>query len=529
VRQLLDGLRGWRGRLAAAVALLALLRLLLVPLDHVTVAMDEARYLGLAASFPWHQLYGQDLLFVFHPPGYPWAIGALTLFAIPDHLAGVLVSALAAGVTCWLAYRVGRSLGFSRLAATLAPAFLLQHAVWLDSAAAVMRESLFGCLALGFVGACLAEIRSERRRMWPPGLFALGMVLVSDVSVLGFGALFACAAWCRLRGDQLYLARVGVTLVVPWVVWAAIKAQVYGGAAHLPVCVDGMIVDTTSFGWKQLYSPYFFPEHQETVWVGERGWTWRVWAFSQLQALRIGPWTVPWWGTAPLLLGAAYRCARRRRIQGNPELLLAGLALLFSLPTVMHDAFLPRFGAPATIFLALLLGQGGVVLTGSARWALRRGARGATRRLPDLLAALVLASGAAHVAGSPRLSLLFGLEKRVEAAAAAERLAALPGEGAVMAQLGYGQELAYQLERPVVALPVYPDRLEEWIEAYGVAWIVIGDHYFASPETGDLGEVWCAPTIAHVFAHPERFEQVARVEDASIPEWPDVVRIYRVR
>ena len=80
-----------------------------------------------------------------------------------------------------------------------------------------------------------------------------------------------------------------------------------------------------------------------------------------------------------------------------------------------------------------------------------------------------------------------------------------------------------------MALPVYPDRLEEWIAAYHVEWIVFGDHYFVSPETGDPAQVWCQPAIAYVLAHPQRFEPVDRVADDSIPDWPDVIRIYRVR
>ena len=515
------GLRllGW------AVVALAVCRLLWVPLEAVTVAMDEARYLGLAASFPWPTLYGDGLLYLFHPPGYAWAIGALTLLAIPDHLAGVLVSALAAGATCGLVLRLARALGLSRLAGLAGAAALLLHAAWLDSAAAVMREALFGCLAVGLVQACLGEVRSQRRRTWVPGLFALALVVVSDTSILGFGALFVCAAWCRLRIDQRYVARVALWLVVPWALWATIRAVSYGGAEHLPASVDGMIVDTTAWGLPQLYSPYFFPEHQETVVLGARPWTLRAWGFSELLVWRAFGVSLPWWLGAPLWAAALARGAARARVQGNAELALAALALGFSTPTVFHESVLPRFGAPASIFVALLVGQG------LATWAgwLRRAQRGLTSaRFAAGLAAGVVAVAVGHLAANPR-TFLFALPKRVEASAAAARLTELPGEGAVMAQLGYGQELAYLLERPVVALPVYPDRLEEWIADYGVAYVVIGDHYYASPETGDLREVWCAPTIAHVFAHPERFEPVARVEETAIPGWPDTIRIYRVR
>ncbi|MDP8237227.1 MAG: hypothetical protein P9M08_12655 [Candidatus Erginobacter occultus] len=117
------------------------------------------------------------------------------------------------------------------------------------------------------------------------------------------------------------------------------------------------------------------------------------------------------------------------------------------------------------------------------------------------MAALTVLTGI-HLSGNR--NMVFSLEKEVEIPRTAKFIRELPDDG-IMAQVGYPPELAYQTGKRVLALPITPRVLDDFIQRYQISYLLYGQHYLAPIHTDDPSLIWCYHTIKYIREHPQRY------------------------
>lgn len=195
-------------------------------------------------------------------------------------------------------------------------------------------------------------------------------------------------------------------------------------------------------------------------------------------------------------------------------LFFSSLLVVYSLPGLLHPE--PRFLMPVLLPLCYLFAEGISRLAGKGM-----------RYVAPVLVAPFLIGAVAYRDGHRHFALT--VRKEMESSRTAEYLRNLPGDG-IMAQVGYPPELVYLTGKRVVALPLGPEKLDQFIGRYDIRYLVYGQRYWAPIDERFARSVWCWPTIKYIRDHPEKYPLLAVVDETySGEEKPDRVFIHVAR
>lgn len=508
--------------LSASFVLFLLVRVFVTSPD-CFISMDEAKYLALARVFPYHTLFNNQLYLV-HPPLFPYLIRAFSL-AIPDYIAGMTVSLIFAVLTFVVMVRLYRLFGQGRYWITIALFVLAASPLHIAASRVVYKDSMFlGLFTLSLYLFIRGVIQPSGRHLYGAGLVGAVGCLTSDLAL----SLLPCfaAGYIIFRHPKLRIGTVirsVAVLPVAYGCWLLVRIIVFKNHIFYPVGVDGTIEYVRDFTLRQLFTPRYFPA------------TATIFNFSlDLSEFRINanvfPLTfLPLPGFAYpvfylfITLTAIYTAIRamvKRHLRGSPDLFFAVLLVIFALPAVLHPE--PRFLFPILLPMSYFFARGLCLMTEFFPRPVTT-----KKKMAWITVAVLLIVTAAYLNGSRHL--VFLNRKEVEVSRTAHFLERLP-DGGVMAQVGYPPELAYLTGRRVLALPITPRVLDDFIRRYAISYLLYGQHYLAPIHTDDPSLIWCYHTIKYIRAHPEKYPLLRVVDEvyrSGAP--PDRIFIHEVR
>ncbi|MFH1038147.1 MAG: glycosyltransferase family 39 protein [PVC group bacterium] len=510
--------------LVTVVFLLFLLVRIFVPSPDCFLSLDEAKYLTLARSFPRHLLFNNQF-YTVHPPLFPGVIRLLSQ-VFPDHIAGIAVSLLFSVVTFWALVCLFRLLGKDRYWITIALFILAVSPLHIPTSRVIYKDSLFlGLFTLSLYLFVRGVIRPSIPVLLGAGGAAAACCLTSDLA-LSLVPCFAAAYFIfRPRGGHLKAVLLPVLLLLAvYGCWLGVRWRIFTENIFYPAGVDGMIEYVHDFTARHLFTPRYFPATR-TMFnfspdLSEFRINANVYPLSPLIVLPGFMYTVFYAFIAVIAVYGVFRAVMRRRLRRSADLFFAVMLALFSLPVILHPE--PRFLIPVLLPMSYFFARGLSMLAGCFTRPLVIG-----KVLAGLLVGILAAAAAMHLTGARRL--VFLQRKEVEAWRTAAFLDSLPGDG-VMAQVGYPPELAYLTGKRVLALPVSPAFLDDFIRRYSIQYLLYGQRYLAPLNTDDPSLIWCYYTIKHIRAHPEKYPLIRVIEEtyrSGAP--PDLIFVHGVR
>lgn len=493
------------------------------PLNYL--GSDTPIYLGLAERLPHYALYG-GVSYVNHPPLFPILI-RLASYGVPLLLAGLAVVVVMQAVGLGLTWRLVRRQGFGPVAAVTVLALLVMNVQWALTAGGTVKETTYVACIIGLLGAWLAAVERPGRSLGIAVCWACAAVASNDQSVFAIaGCQVAILAYAgcvgRWRGTLVLPSAAGALVFCVWLGW---RLGVYHQGPEVAVGIGGMLEPTTRLGLQQLLTPQALPNTSAMTGV------YPAWptgdALVHLVRNLFGLAPLHWATTAGLirqpaiivtgfassmgllgfgrLLFLAVREPDPRRRGFARALLIVSLFLLTPV-TVELSSKLPRMflflSVPAAIGVA-------DALTVAAREKhVRRGSA-----IAVLIASMVVTAAVAY-ASLPQV--LWTRPALLEAQVAVDWLNARPPTG-VMAQVGYGPELAWKTHHRIFGLPTDPAVLRRQVETHNIRYIIYGTHYWASPLDPRDATLWNGRVIEAVRADPEYYPLATMLEETYMP------------
>jgi len=552
---------GRNGRLALALMLLVfLLPRLFVSSPYYFVSLDEAKYLSLAASFPSHTLFNKQF-YVVHPPLFPAFIRLVSVI-LPDHTAGILVSFAFSLLSFAVIVRLFRTLGKDPYWIAVALFPLAVSPLHIPTSRVVYKDSMFFglfLLSLYFFIRGLILVR--------PGLFlwsagaGMACALTSDLAVCLYPGFFFAWLVFRRRGR-----RGGAAAVPPLMMgivqgaWLLLRYRIFSRNDYYPAGVDGTIEYVRAFTLRSLLAPRYFPEtvrlfdfRLDLTRLGLHGNVYpleglvglphflyvafyvvcalsAVWILISSRVTVGAPSAcIPNSSSGPARSGRrngsalgrashnesiAVSAIRRFGTAARPGIFFSALLVVYSLPALLHPE--PRFLIPVLLPLCYLFAEGISLAAGKGM-----------RYAAAILIVISLLGTAGYLDGHRHPAL--AARKEVESSRTAEFLKGLSEDG-IMAQVGYPPELAYLTGKRVLALPLSPEKLDDFIRRYDIHYLVYGQHYWAPIDERFARAVWCYPTIKYIRDHPARYPLIGAIdENYRSGEKPDRIFIHAAR
>lgn len=514
-----------KGKILVGLLFLAfLLPRAFVSSSYCLISMDEAKYLGLAASFPTHTLFNNQLYLV-HPPLFPYLIRFFSLFS-PDHVAGMAVSLLFAVVSFVAMARLFHLLGKGPCWMTIALSVLALSSLHIPTSRVIYKDSMFlGLFLLSLALYLEGLVRGRPGYLLIAGISGGTCCLTSDLGVYLLPCFVFGYAVFRSKTTRMKdILPAFLIAFLPYCAWLLVRLAVYGLNEYYPAGVDGTLEYVRDFTLSQLFTPRYFPATSTMFDFSPRldifTFHGNVYPLSPLFNIPLAAHLVVYALVAYAAVDSVVRAVGRRKIRGNPSLFFSILLVLFALPMVFRPE--PRFVIPILLPMGYLLAEGITLLAGR----LPRGNR-IVQCVALAVVVFALAGAANYVVQNTHL--IFTLRKEVEGEKTARYLEGLPGDG-VMAQVGYPPELAYLTDKRVVALPPSPEKLDDFIRRYEIEYLLYGQHYWAAISEANAPNIWCYETIRHIRENPERYPLLKVIDEeyASV-RWPDRVFVHSVR
>ena len=505
-----------KSRFSLALMLLVfLLPRLFVSSPYYFVSLDEAKYLALAKSFPSHALFNKQF-YVVHPPLFP-AFICLVSVILPDHTAGILVSFAFALISFAVLARLFRLLGKDLYWITVALVPLAVSPLHIPTSRVVYKDSMFFglfLLSLYFFIRGLILVR--------PGLFlwsagaGMACALTSDLAVYLYPGFFFAWLVFRRRGRRGGAAVPPLAMGIVQGAWLLLRYRIFSRNDYYPAGVDGTIEYVRAFTLRSLLAPRYFPEttrlfdfRLDLTRLGLHG---NVYPVEGLIGLPQILYTIFYAFCVLTAVWIVVRAVRERG--GSTGVFFVSLLLGYSAPALLHPE--PRFLLPVLLPLCYLFAEGISLAAGKGM-----------RYAAAILIVVSLLGTAAYLDGHRQLAL--AARKEVESSRTAEFLKDLPEDG-IMAQVGYPPELAYLTGKRVLALPLSPEKLDDFIRRYDIHYLVYGQRYWAPIDERFARAVWCYPTIKYIRDHPESYPLIRAIdENYRSGEKPDRIFIHAAR
>ena len=481
-------------------------------LDVFPIINDEPKYLALAESFPSHTLYNNQP-YLIHSPVVGYVLGLFAL-VLPTLTAGLLVTLLAGTANFFLTRMLGKELGLNSAgqAAALLILAITELSVWVDTQ--VGRMGILLTFSLAALWSLLRYLNRRGRGVPRWATFWLCAALAtSEQALLLFPAM---ALVCWFRRSTLRIPR---SILASWLMggavfllWPAFRLWTYLSHAHYPAGVDGTVESLAHFPAAAVLQPNLLPVTD----FFRSFFTITSFSLSNLapgNLLSFADWSfVPRSLAAVVCLvlpgvGIFMGTAKQR----SAAYLLMLLALLFFLPPLV--GMYARYGLGYVFFFSLLMG-----------WGVHHLSLWVPRGEPLFVALIVVASLAISAAWirsdqEPKYyspveaarggqHFLFTREPVIACKELAHYLDALPEDG-IMAPIGVVPSLAFQIDKRVLAVPIYPSRLEPLLRDYEIRYVVIArDHLTRRKEVNPTRD-----TAVKIASSPEHFEQLRAFEE----------------
>ncbi|MEA1927724.1 MAG: glycosyltransferase family 39 protein [Candidatus Auribacterota bacterium] len=509
--------------LLIVIFILFLLVRVFVTSPYYFIAMDEAKYLTLARNFPHHTLFN-DQLYLVHPPGFPYLIRLFSL-VLPDHIAGMTVSFFFAAVTFFALIKLFRLFGKDSYWIAIALFPLAISPLHISTSRVIYKDSIFfGLFTLSLFFYLKGLIKNDRHYLYGAGLIGAVGFLTSDITVIllpSFGL-----AYLLFHGPNTRLKDALVPFIVmiaAYSLWIIIRIIVFKNNPLYPVGVDGTIEYVRDFTLRQLFTPRYFPATATmfnfSADLSEFRINANVYPLKSLSGIPGILYLITYIFIGTTTIFSIARGLIQKKIRNNEAVYFSGLLIIFFIPVILHPE--PRFLIPILIPISFLFAHGITLITGIFRRPER------TRRIIALILVLTLTIlTGIYLAG--HRNLIFSLQKEVEIPRTAEFIRNLPDEG-VMAQVGYPPELAYLTGKRILALPITPRVLDDFIRRYKISYLLYGQHYLAPIHTDDPSLIWCYHTIKYIREHPEHyplFKVINEVYRSGAP--PDRIFIHGI-
>ncbi len=492
--------------LLIAVFILFLLIRIFVASPIYFISMDEAKYLTLAQNFPHHTLFNNQLYLV-HPPGFPYLLRLFSL-VLPDQIAGITVSLVFATVTFLAMVKIFRLFGKDSYWMAIALFLLAVSPLQISTSRVIYKDSLFfGLFALSLFLFLKGLIRSDRRCLYGAGVVGAVGFLTSDITILLLPAFALAYLLFRGTGSRMRDAVIPILIMsASYSFWIITRVIIFNNNILYPVGVDGTIEYVRDFTLRQLFTPRYFPATSTMfnfrIDFSEFRINTNVYPLQELSGIPGIGYIIAYIFIGATAIFSISRGLIRKNFRGNESVYFSFLLIIFFIPVVLHPE--PRFLIPILIPICFLFAHGITLIAGIFR---SPGIVIKTTAL-SLLAALTVLTG---IYLSGHRHLIFSMKKEVEIPRTAEFIRELPDDG-IMAQVGYPPELAYRTGKRVLALPITPRVLDDFIRRYKVSYLLYGQHYLAPIHTDDPTLIWCYHTIKYIREHPERYP-ILRVID----------------
>ena len=502
---------------------------------------DEGKYLTLANNFPKHILDNKQF-FLQHPPMFPYIIHFFSLFFY-DYTAGTFVSVAASIVTFFVIYRLFIMLtnNYYLTLGTLV-FYTLSHNI-LFFTRIVYKESLMLLLILLTIFFYIKGLKNNSKFSFLlSGFFGVVMAFTSDHAIFLPPSLLVSYLMFRQKKTNFVYAIIPIVLVtLAYGSWLYTRFYVYTHNDYYPAGVDGVVVNTRNFGFKQIFSTNFFAESSAIVSMRLSDLVHYLFVFGYM--FNMLPFSIPLginMDNLQSLISAAFfikilfyaifavlffygiiiaiskiRPFTAKKIKYNHRLYFFLLFLIYIFPITRWFSS-PRMVITSVVIMGYFISLGIFFVIGE-NWIKK-----------FLILAIMLL-----IAWMPfwlynNHNFLFAQEKIVESRNTAKYIETLPEDG-VMSQVGYSPNLNYLTSKRLITMPADPLTLDLFIKIYNTSYLLYGSHYWFPFSEGKKKVVFNYKTIKYIMEHPEKYRLIKTIEEEyGTVDRPDTVYIYEV-
>jgi len=487
--------------------------------------LEEAKFLKLAKTLPNYSLYNNHI-YLAHPPIISCLIRLFSFF-LHDHIAGITVSFGFSILSFILLIKLFSFIGKNRYFTTMALFVFIVSPLYIPLSNIIYKESVF-------LGLFLLSLY----------FYIKGLVLARNGYLIGAGCASAacCLTWdlglvyllpCFIVGNFVFrkpklclrgLIFLFLIIFIFYGLWLFLRFNIFTNNRLYSVGMDGTLEYVRDFNLKQLFFPSaFFPVTMSmvnhNVDLSYFGLRCGFYPFTPL-------WDLPEFFYKALYIFVAFiaiisviRTCVQKSIKDNPAFFFSILLFLFSMMTIVHPQ--PRYMLPILLPIGYLFAEGITLIS----YILPK--RIPISKIIAWVIVVVLVAATVNYLIQNKY-LIFALKKEVECEKTAQYLDSLPHDG-IMAQLGYPPELAYLTNKRIVALPIFPEILDHFINIYGVNYILYGQHYWAPIRKENAHSIWCYQTIKYIQSNPQKYPLIKIIEENyKSRNWPDRIFIYGV-
>src|SRR3989338_81853 len=448
---------------------------------------DAGRYLELAKNFPYHTFHNNQL-YITHPPFYPYVIHFFSYF-FEDHIAGLLISLSSAVVTFFVIWKLVILLSGSRHAALVTLLLFSLSSIYINMSTIILKESFSIMLTLLSIYFFLVFLKKGGNiNVALSAIFGALLGITTDTVVPLVPAFIAMFI---IFGGKKKIWKTSIPVlatIIFYCIWLSFRIYVYTNFEYYPASHDGTIVRTSDWNLMNLISTLHFKEVE--MWF-EPGISLDplhyIYPVFYLFNLAVAPWPaglrlsnisvlftakysfqlVIYSVLSMAVLYCLYKITQSslsKGIKNNGMLLNFVLFLVFLIPLTSKFTA-TRYILPSAIFLFAMAGSG--IVEFSKKYEFFKTFK---ILLVAIIASLVLYLPFYY---SSHSNFILSKTKIVEASKTAEFLNSLPKDG-IMTQTGYTQEIDYQTNKRVVALPSNTSYLS-YIGLFDINYVLYGE------------------------------------------------------
>jgi len=504
---------------------------------------DAARYLALADSFPKNALANNQLN-ILHPPLYAYAIHFFSLF-VQDHIAGLLVSVLSSVIMFFILWKFFMLLTNDWNVSFFALILFSISGFYIKMTQSVIKEPFAVMLTISCLYFYLRFLKEEKSKyvLYSAAAgFATGFT--TDHSILLIpGIIITYLIFGKFRKSWIVVLPL-IAVVASFSMWAGVKIYVYTHNNYYPAGMDGTIVDTSHWDYRQVLSSQYFDEVSQYIPYGiSMDPLHYIYPSLYMLNLVVAPYPLGIRiNTVSMLFSKTYFvqlfvytflivCAAlglfavlkgifvKKKFKNNA--MLYSLLLFFVyLSPIMQKFLSTRYLVTSYVFLFLIISFGFFYLLNLLK------IKYVANAIIIFLVVVLFIYLQFYIYKNPHF--LLTKQEVVEAAKAAQFINTLPQDG-FMVQIGYSQQLNYLTNKRILELPSGPDKMMFFVKTYNISYVVYGELNSKPVAQGTRENVFNYDTIKYILKHPEAFRLVKVVEENyPMIKRTDHVYIYKV-
>ncbi len=505
----------------------------------VMQSRDDTRYLTLANNFPYQTIYNHQF-FIMHPPLYPYIVHFFSL-VIEDYKAGIIVSLISAALTFFILYDLIKIVTKNYIIALFSTILYSISQIFITHSTRALKESFAVMIALASIYFYIKYLKHGKvKELIYSSVFGSLMALTTDHVVLLIPALASCYI---LFGKKVILLKSSTPLlltVITYSFWMLTRLYIYTHYNYYPAGIDGVVVDTSKWGFNQLLSSHYFVETSQII---PSGFSFQISNYLYPVLYMLNTEIAPWPSqlqlkNVPILFSFKYfpqlviysflsiaaiwgfyriiKSLVKIRIRENSMLLFTILFLIFAIPLTQKLVY-PKYTITAIVFLYVIISFG--------LYEIIKKSYAVVKGFTLLVIIILILYLPFYLHSNPYFVL--SKEKIVEASKTADYLKQLPNDG-IMAQIGYTEELIYLTGKRILALPINSSYIF-LIDQYNISYLVYGELNVKPYSESNKDDVHNYDTIKYIKEHSNRFKLLNVVEETyPHSDKKDNLYIYKV-